>query len=183
MGKKVVGVDFKGLVIIGHGAPQVVDVVACQGTVDVIIDGGGLQVDGLGELGIGVFPFFSRKADHGPHGPQVAVVGVDFQALVEKLCPLHGVFLQQEHFSFERIRLGKVFPSCHHRVEVFVGMVVVFLLYAAEHAVVPQILVVGQETYGFVIIVDGLLEVSLPDVAQGSQFKDVGDVGVQVDGL
>ena len=62
-------------------------------------------------------------------------------------------------------------------------MVVVFLLYAAEHAVVPQILVVGQETYGFVIIVDGLLEVSLPDVAQGSQFKDVGDVGVQVDGL
>ena len=129
--KEVVGIELDGLVIVGHGSAQVVEVVAGQCPVHVVVGHTGFQMNGTAELLVSVLPLLVSQAEHGAKRPHIAVVGVQLKRLVQILRTGHGVFLLEANLALQLVDLGVLAPSHHHRVELEVGLVVVLALDAA----------------------------------------------------
>ena len=181
MRQEVVGIQFDGLVVVGHGTSQIVDVIACQRTIHIIIGHGGLQMNGFSKLLVCIFPLFTAQTDHRPHRPGLSIIGIEFQRAVEKGRGLHGISLLHAHFCLELIDFCVGFPSVHHRIEFEIRLVKVLVLYATQRTIIPQVHVHGVIGYGLVIIGGGIAIFLLSDTAHSAKFIDSGHVGIQAD--
>ena len=115
--QEVVRLQVEGGVVVGHGSPQVVLVVACQGAVDVVGGILGQQVDSLVEVALRLLPLAAREADDGADGPCLAVVGVEFETLVEGLYGAGGVFLEHVDLGTHGVARRVPGPPGEHGVE------------------------------------------------------------------
>ena len=180
--EEVIGVEVKCGIIVGHGSAQVVLVVTCQGTVDVVICLFWKQMDGFAQVLLRFFPLAACQADNGASRPDIAVVGVELQALVECDDGIGGVLLQHIDLGANGIAAGILAPACQHGVELEMGLRIVFLLNAAEDAVVPQVLPLRVVTQRLGIVADGVLVFLLIDTCESAQLVEVDDVGVTLNG-
>ena len=181
--EEVVGVEVEGGVIVGHRAPQSVLVVACHRPVDIVGGILGLQVYGLGEHLLSLLPLLAGEVDDGLLCPDARIVGVEFEALVERL---HGggcVLLQEPYLGLHGIATRVACPMGEHGVDLGESALVVLLIDAAEDAVVPEGLVVGIVAKGYGIVADGIGILLLVDAAESTKLIDARDVGVALDGL
>ena len=181
--QEVVGFQFDGLVIVGHGSAKVIDIVARKGAVDVIACHGGFEVDGFGELCVGILPLLPAHGNHAAHHPCLTVVLVQFEGFIQMTCRPDGIFLTESHFSLQLPCLGVVFPAVGHRVEVGIGLIVILVLNATEHTVVPKTLTGGIILDAAIVVGNSFLVLLLADTAKTAQLVLTGNVRIETDGL
>ena len=183
MSEEIVGLVVEGQIVVGHGASQVGLIEAGQRSVDVEVGILGQQVDGLVEELLALLPFAAGQTDDGTLSPDIAVVGVELDTLLEGLDGLRGVFLHDVGLGLHGRNAGITAPPLAHGVELGQGQFVVFLLNAAEGAVVPQVDALGIVAQGGIIVADGSVEILLLDAAESAQLVDAHHVGIALDGL
>ena len=79
MSKEIVRVEIERRIIVGHSTTQIVNVVTCQGSIDVVACILRLQMYRLAQIRIGITTLASRQRYHGTCVPCVSIVGVNFQ--------------------------------------------------------------------------------------------------------
>ena len=137
MSQKVVGINVESRIVIGHGTTEVVLVVAGHRTVNIVDGMFRQQVNALAQEFLPFLPFLTCETDHGPFCPDAAIIGIQFQTLVQRLHRFGCVFLQQIDLSLHGIGTGILRPSGSHRVDLCQGTIVLFLLYQTKDTVMP----------------------------------------------
>ena len=183
MCQEVIGIQFERLVVIGHGAPQVIDIVARQGTVHVVPHHRRLEMNGFPQLLISIFPFLTAQTDHCPYRPSLSVVGIQLQRLIQERGSLHRIFLLHAHLRLQLIHLCIGLPPVHHRVELEVRLVIILVLNSTEGAVEPKCLTGRIMEDGHIVIGCRLPVFLHSDAANATQVVDARNIRIQVDGL
>jgi len=70
-----------------------------------------------------------------------------------------------------------------HGVEFGEGLLILLVLYVAEHAIMPEPTVLWVVPQCLRIVADGFRKLVLLDACQASQFIEVDDIGIALDGL
>ena len=87
------------------------------------------------------------------------------------------------HVGLHGIGGGILAPSLMDGVQFEQRLVVLLVLDVAEHPVVPDGTIVGQQAQGAVIVGDGIVVLALLDAAEATQLVDAHHKGISVDGF
>ena len=113
----VVGLDVQRSVIIRHGTPQVVLIIACQSTVDIESGHLGHLHQRLVERGFCLGVFMPCSLEHGLHAPRLTLILVELKRPIHPLLCPHAVVAGQCHLGFESILAGFLGPVPDHLVQ------------------------------------------------------------------
>ena len=83
MPQEIIGIEVDGRIIVSHRSSEIILIIACQSTVDVVAWVLRQQVNTLGEELLTVFPFLTGQTDHCPFCPNAPIIGIKFKTLTE----------------------------------------------------------------------------------------------------
>ena len=181
--QEVVWFEIERCIVVGHSTTQVLLVEAGQRTIDIQVGIFGQQVDGFVQITLTLLPFTARQTDDSTLSPDITVVGVELDALFQRLNSFRSVFLLDIHIGLHGRDTGILAPTRAHRIQLGQSLVVFLLLDAAQCTVVPQIDALRIVTQGGIIVADGSLEIFLMDTTESAQFVDAHNVWVTLQRL
>ena len=94
MTNEVIGIKVKGGIIVSHRPSEIILIITCQGTVDVVTRMLWQKMDTLTEELLSLLPLLSGQTDNGSFCPDTAIVRIKFQTLVKCLYGFRRIFLQ-----------------------------------------------------------------------------------------
>ena len=183
MTKEVVGFNIEGCVIVGHRPTEVILIVACHSTIDIVAGMLRKQFDALSEILLTLLPLLLAETDDGPLCPDATVVGIEFQTLVERLNGTDRILFLQIDFPLHRIGTSILRPPRDHGVYLRHGLFVVLVLNQTKDAVIPEQLVLRVIAQRPVIILYRLREPLLVDTTERPHLIGTHHIGIALDGF
>ena len=106
MTKEIIGIEVEGRIIVGHRPSEIVLIITCQRTVDIVARMFRQQMDALAQELLSILPFLSGQTDDSPLCPDATIVWIKLKAFVERLHGFRRVLLQQIDLCLHRIGTG-----------------------------------------------------------------------------
>ena len=82
MAEEIIGIEVEGRIIVSHRTTQVILIIACHRTVDVVAGMFWQQMNTFREVFFSLLPFLTGQADDGTFCPRTTIIRVQFQTLV-----------------------------------------------------------------------------------------------------
>ena len=155
------GIKADGIVIVGHRAEVVVNVVLHVGAVDEVAGIARFKHDGAIHVGHGAFKVMARAGSNfGTHDIGRGIVLAQRDALVQVLECGGGIFPGQVHLRQPDVGPVVAAIQLQQALERLLGLVIVLQLGLTHGTVHEHVLVLGHEFEALVIVLKRLLEVA-----------------------
>ena len=143
----------------------------------------GQQVDTLSQKLLTLLPLLTGQTDNGTFSPCTAVIGIELQALVQRLHSLCCIFLEQIDLCLHRVGTSIFRPMGNHRIYLHQRLVIVLVLNQTKNAVVPESLIFRIITQCSVIILYCLSIFLLIDATKTTKLVGTHHIGIALDGF
>ena len=181
MTQEIIGIEVEGRIIIRHRTSQVVLIITCHRTVDVVHGLFRHQVDALVEIFLTLFPFLTCQTDDGALSPDATIIRIQFQTLLKGRHSFRGILLKQVDLRLHRIGSCVFRPMGQHRINLCQSQIVVLILYQTEDAVMPKPLIMRIIAKGFIVVLHSIGIFLQVDAAEATQLVGIHHIRIAFD--
>ena len=181
MTQEVIRIKVESPIIISHRTSEVILIITCHRTVDVVHGLFRQQMDTLIEIFLTLLPVLTSQTDDSPLSPDATVVRIKFQTLVKRCHCLGGIFLKQIYLSLHGIGTCVFGPTGNHRVNLGQGKLIVLVLDQTEDPVVPKALVLRIITKCTIIVFHSIGIFLLINATKTSQLVGTHHIRIALD--